>query len=74
MILIRVSIIGRRYKMNVVLTKDEALRVQDCIDDNIDAMEQDLKSLTEPDERYEYNDLLQEIQWMRALKEKFNVD
>lgn len=60
--------------MTVVLTKDEALRVQDCIDDNIDAMEQDLKSLTEPDERYEYNDLLQEIQWMRTLKEKFNVD
>lgn len=60
--------------MNVVLTKDEALRVQDCISDNIDAMEQDLKSLTESDERYEYNDLLQEIQWMRTLKEKFNVD
>lgn len=60
--------------MNVVLTKDEALRIQDCIDDNIDAMEQDLKSLTESDERYEYNDLLQEIQWMRTLKEKFNVD
>lgn len=60
--------------MNIVLTKDEALRVQDCIDDNIDAMEQDLKSLTESDERYEYNDLLQEIQWMRTLKEKFNVD
>lgn len=60
--------------MNITLTKDEALRVQDCIDDNIDAMEQDLKSLAEPDERYEYNDLLQEIQWMRKLKEKFNVD
>lgn len=60
--------------MNIMLTKDEALRVQDCISDNIDAMEQDLKCLTEPDERYEYNDLLQEIQWMRALKEKFNVD
>lgn len=60
--------------MNIMLTKDEALRVQDCIDDNIDAMEQDLKSLTESDERYEYNDLLQEIQWMRTLKEKFNVD
>ena len=60
--------------MNVVLTKDEALRIQDSISDNIDAMEQDLKSLTESDERYEYNDLLQEIQWMRALKEKFNVD
>lgn len=60
--------------MNITLTKDEALRVQDCIDDNIDAMEQDLKCLTEPDERYERNDLLQEIQWMRTLKEKFNVD
>lgn len=60
--------------MTIILTKDEALRVQDCIDDNIDAMEQDLKSLTESDERYEYNDLLQEIQWMRTLKEKFNVD
>lgn len=60
--------------MNIVLTKDEALRVQDCIDDNIDAMEQDLKFLAEPDERYERNDLLQEIQWMRTLKEKFNVD
>lgn len=60
--------------MTIILTKDEALRVQDCISDNIDAMEQDLKSLTESDERYEYNDLLQEIQWMRALKEKFNVD
>ena len=60
--------------MNIVLTKDEAFRVQDCISDNIDAMEQTLKSLTEPDERYEYNDLLQEIQWMRELKEKFNVD
>lgn len=60
--------------MNITLTKDEALRVQDCIDDNIDAMEQDLKSLTESDERYERNDLLQEIQWMRTLKEKFNVD
>ncbi len=60
--------------MNIMLTKDEALRVQDCLDDNIDAMEQDLKSLSEPDERYEYNDLLQEIQWMRRLKEKFNVD
>lgn len=60
--------------MNVVLTKDEALRIQDCISDNIDAMEQDLKSLAEPDERYERNDLLQEIQWMRTLKEKFNVD
>lgn len=58
--------------MTVVLTKDEALRVQDCIDDNIDAVEQDLKSLTEPDERYEYNDLLQEIQRMRRLKELFN--
>lgn len=60
--------------MTIILTKDEALRVQDCISDNIDAMEQDLKSLTEPDERYERNDLLQEIQWMRTLKEKFNVD
>lgn len=60
--------------MNIMLTKDEALRVQDCIDDNIDAMERDLKSLTESDERYERNDLLQEIQWMRTLKEKFNVD
>lgn len=60
--------------MTIILTKDEALRVQDCISDNIDAMEQDLKSLTESDERYEYNDLLQEIQWMRTLKEKFNVD
>ena len=60
--------------MTIILTKDEALRVQDCISDNIDAMEQDLKSLTEPDERYEYNDLLQEIQWMRELRDKFNVD
>ena len=60
--------------MNIILTKDEALRVQDCISDNIDAMEQDLKSLTEPDERYEYNDLLQEIQWMRELRGKFNDD
>lgn len=60
--------------MTIILTKDEALRVQDCISDNIDAMEQDLKSLTESDERYERNDLLQEIQWMRTLKEKFNVD
>lgn len=60
--------------MTVVLTKEEALRVQDCIDDNIDAMEQALKSLTEPDERYERNDLLQEIQRMRRLKELFNVD
>ena len=60
--------------MTVVLTKEEALRVQDCINDNIDAMEQDLKSLTEPDERYERNDLLQEIQRMRRLKELFNVD
>ena len=60
--------------MTIILTKDEALRVQDCISDNIDAMEQDLKSLTESDERYEYNDLLQEIQWMRTLKEKFNVN
>lgn len=60
--------------MTIILTKDEALRVQDCISDNIDAMEQDLKVLTESDERYEYNDLLQEIQWMRTLKEKFNVD
>lgn len=58
--------------MTVVLTKEEALSVQDCINDNIDAMEQDLKSLTEPDERYERNDLLQEIQRMRRLKEKFN--
>ena len=58
--------------MTVVLTKEEVLRVQDCINDNIDAMEQDLKSLTEPDERYERNDLLQEIQRMRRLKEKFN--
>lgn len=60
--------------MTIILTKDEALRVQDCISDNIDAMEQDLKSLTESDERYERNDLLQEIQWMRTLKEKFNVN
>ena len=60
--------------MTIILTKDEALRVQDCINDNIDAMEQDLKSLTEPDERYERNDLLQEIQRMRRLKELFNVD
>lgn len=60
--------------MNIVLTKDEALKVQGFIDDNIDAMEQDLKSLTEPDERYERNDLLQEIQWARALRGKFNVD
>lgn len=60
--------------MTIILTKDEALRVQDCISDSIDAMEQDLKSLAEPDERYERNDLLQEIQWMRTLKEKFNVD
>lgn len=58
--------------MNITLTKEEALSVQDCINDNIDAMEQDLKSLTEPDERYERNDLLQEIQRMRRLKEKFN--
>lgn len=58
--------------MTVVLTKEEALSVQDCINNNIDAMEQDLKSLTEPDERYERNDLLQEIQRMRRLKEKFN--
>lgn len=58
--------------MTVVLTKDEALAVQDCISDSIDAMEQDLKSLAEPDERYERNDLLQEIQWMRTLKELFN--
>lgn len=58
--------------MTVVLTKEEALNVQDCINDAIDAMEQDLKSLTEPDERYERNDLLQEIQRMRRLKEKFN--
>lgn len=58
--------------MTVVLTKEEALNVQDCINDIIDAMEQDLKSLTEPDERYERNDLLQEIQRMRRLKEKFN--
>ncbi len=58
--------------MTVVLTKEEALSVQDCINDNIDAMEQDLKSLTEPDERYERNDLLQEIQRMRRLKELFN--
>ena len=62
------------YKMNIMLTKGEALRVRNCISDNIDAMEQDLKCLTEPDERYEYNDLLQEIQWMRKLKEKFNVN
>lgn len=60
--------------MTVVLTKEEATIVQDCINDNIDAMEQDLKSLTEPDERYERNDLLQEIQRMRRLKELFNVD
>lgn len=60
--------------MNIMLTKDEALRVRIALSDNIDAMEQDLKSLTEPDERYERNDLLQEIQWMRTLKEKFNVD
>lgn len=60
--------------MTVVLTKEEATIVQDCISDNIDAMEQDLKSLTEPDERYERNDLLQEIQRMRRLKELFNVD
>ena len=58
--------------MTVVLTKEEATIVQDCINDNIDAMEQDLKSLTEPDERYERNDLLQEIQRMRRLKELFN--
>lgn len=60
--------------MNIMLTKDEALRVRIALSDNIDAMEQALKSLTEPDERYERNDLLQEIQWMRTLKEKFNVD
>lgn len=60
--------------MTVVLTKEEATIVQGCINDNIDAMEQDLKSLTEPDERYERNDLLQEIQRMRRLKELFNVD
>ena len=60
--------------MTVVLTEEEATIVQDCINDNIDAMEQDLKSLTEPDERYERNDLLQEIQRMRRLKELFNVD
>lgn len=58
--------------MTIVLTKEEATIVQDCIDDNIDAMEQALKSLTEPDERYERNDLLQEIQRMRRLKELFN--
>ena len=60
--------------MTIILTKDEALRVQDCISDNIEAMEQDLKCLTEPDERYERNDLLLETQWLRELKEKFNVD
>ena len=60
--------------MTIILTKDEALRIQDCISDNIDAMEQDLEVLIEPDERYEYNDLLLEIQWMRELRDKFNVD
>lgn len=58
--------------MTVVLTKEEAAIAQDCISDNIDAMEQDLKSLTEPDERYERNDLLLEIQQLRRLKELFN--
>lgn len=58
--------------MTVVLTKEEATIVQDCINDHIDIMELSLKTLTEPDERYERNDLLQEIQQMRRLKELFN--
>ena len=46
--------------------------VEKMINDNIDMMELSLKTLTEPDERYEHNDLLQEIQQMRRLKEKFS--
>lgn len=60
--------------MEITLTEIEAVTVQECIDDSIDFMLLDLKSLTEPDERYERNDLLQRIQQMRVLKGKFNVD
>lgn len=60
--------------MEITLTETEAVTVQECIDDSIDFMLLDLKSLTEPDERYERNDLLQRIQQMRVLKGKFNVD
>lgn len=60
--------------MTVTLTKEEALIVQECLSDFIDTMELSLKCLTEPDERYEYNDLLQEILQVRRLKEKFNGD
>lgn len=59
--------------MEITLTETEAITVQKCIDDSIDFMEIDLKSLTEPDERYERNDLLQQIQKMRALKRKFDI-
>lgn len=60
--------------MEITLTETEAVTVQECIDDSIDFMLLDLKSLTEPDERYERNDLLQRIQQMRVLKGKFNVN
>ena len=60
--------------MTVELTKEEAAIVQDCINDRIELMELSLKTLTEPDERYEYNDLLQEILQVRRLKELFNGD
>lgn len=60
--------------MEITLTETEAITVQECISDSIDFMLLDLKSLTEPDERYERNDLLQRIQQMRDLKGKFNVD
>lgn len=58
--------------MTVVLTKEEATIMQDCINDSIDIRELTLKTLTEPDERYERNDLLLEIQQLRRLKELFN--
>ena len=58
--------------MTVVLTKEEAAIVQDCLGDRIDDMERYLECLTEPDERYERNDLLQEIQQARRLKGLFN--
>lgn len=59
--------------MEVTLTKVEAISIQECIEEHIDFMEMDLKSLTEPDERYERNDLFQQIQQMRALKKKFDI-
>lgn len=52
------------------LTNNELSLIMQALDDEADALEETLKDLTEPDERYEHNDVTNQLLATRQLYNK----